>query len=453
MPLQDKVDQRVKLIAEAREFLSECEKDHQGLTADETARFNKMHDDADTLKAEIDDLAAEEKSAADRVARQEKAEQDLESLRGQHDFDKLKANQIIKQNLPNAPGINRLQAVDHTLQNWALNGRAACDADPQFRDNFKASGCSWDSGAGGLHVPLLNQAPKSLADIRNAQSVGTATEGGHTTFPGFVSSLETALLQFGGMRQAATILRTATGSSLDWPTVNDTTNTGALLAENIQDSELDAVFGNLTLDAYKYTSKLVLVSKELMNDSAFNMGQVIGTILGERLGRIQNTHATTGTGSSQPNGIVTASTAGVTAASATVVTMDEVMNLEASVDAAYRPGAMWMFNDTTRNEIRQLKSADSIYHWQPGAQAGDPDMLLGYPFIVNNDMADTATAEKSILFGQLSKYLIREVLGVTLVQLNERYADYHQVAFVAIMRFDGDLLDAGTNPVKHLVQA
>jgi HK97 family phage major capsid protein len=133
--------------------------------------------------------------------------------------------------------------------------------------------------------------------------------------------------------------------------------------------------------------------------------------------------------------------------------MDEVMNLEASVDAAYRPGAMWMFNDTTRNEIRQLKSADSIYHWQPGAQAGDPDMLLGYPFIVNNDMADTATAEKSILFGQLSKYLIREVLGVTLVQLNERYADYHQVAFVAIMRFDGDLLDAGTNPVKHLVQA
>jgi len=298
----------------------------------------------------------------------------------------------------------------------------------------------------------MNNAPKRYNDIVNAQSIGTATAGGHTTFPGFVANLEQALLAFGGMRQVSTIMRTDTGSALDFPSLDDTSNTGALLAENVSDSELDVVFGNMTLDAYKYTSKVVLVSKELAQDSAFSMGQVIGSVLGERLGRIQNTHATTGTGSSQPNGAVTASTAGKTAASATVVTFDEVLDLEASVDAAYRPNATWMFNDTTRNELRQLKTTDLQYHWQPGSQAGDPDRMFGYPYIVNNDMANTASAAKSMLFGDFSKYVMREVLGITLVQLVERYAHAHQIGYIAIMRFDSDLRDAGTAPIKHMVQ-
>jgi HK97 family phage major capsid protein len=235
--------------------------------------------------------------------------------------------------------------------------------------------------------------------------------------------------------------------------VNDTSNVGALLSENVQDSEQDVTFGNLTLDAYKYTSKIVRVSVELMQDSAFNMGSVLGSLLGERLGRIQNTHATTGTGSSQPNGVITASTLGKTAAATGAVTMDELLDLQASVDPAYRMGSTWMFNDATRNEIRQLKSTDSVYHWSPGAIAGDPDRLFTSPVVINQDMASMATTTKPVLYGQLSKYLMREVLGVTLVRMNERYADYHQVAFVAIMRFDGDLLDAGTNPVKYLQMA
>jgi len=454
MAIQEFVDQRVKLVEDARAFLAECESDHQSLTEAETVRFTKMHDDADELKGKIDGLLASEKAAAELSARQEAAERELRDVQNKDELGHLRDNMLIREQLPSAPQVNnKFAAIDNVLNSWASRGRGECAADPGFVADFKRSGCEWDSGQGGLYVPLMNRAPKALSDIRNAQSIGTDTEGGHLTEPGFVASLEQALLQFGGVRQVANVIRTTTGSVLDFPTVDDTSNTGALLAENIQDSELDVTFGNMALNAYKYTSKIVLVSKELMQDSAINMSTTLGSLLGERLGRIQNTHATTGTGSSQPNGVATASTLGVTAASATVVTMDEVMNLEASVDAAYRPGASWMFNDTTRNEIRQLKSADSIYHWQPGAQAGDPDRLLGYPFVVNNDVGDTATAVRSILFGAMSKYTIREVLGVTLVQLNERYADFHQVGFVAIMRFDSDLLDAGTAPVKHIVQA
>lgn len=446
MKIQELVDQRVKLIEDARTFLAECESDHDGLTEAETARFDAMHEDADKLKDSIDEMLEAEKKSAERLQRQEQAEADLKDIQNRGDFDLIRNRQSGGSH-PQAQPVNRFEAVNHVLQHWAQDGRASVDA-----DQFKASGCSWDTKAGGLYIPLMNQAPKRASDIVAAQSVGTTTAGGHTTFPGFVQNLEQAMLQFGGMRQVSTILRTATGSALDWPTVNDTSNTGALLSENVQDSEQDVTFGNLTIDAYKYTSKIVRVSVELMQDSAFNMGGTLGSLLGERLGRIQNTHATTGTGSSQPNGIVTAATLGKTAASASALTMDELLDLQASVDPAYRSNASWMFNDATRNAIRKLKSTDSVYHWQPGAVSGDPDRLFNDPITINQDMASITNSAKTVLYGALSKYLMREVLGVTLVRMNERYADYHQVGFVAIMRFDGDLLDAGTNPVKYLQQ-
>lgn len=447
--IQELVDQRVKLINDAREFIATCEKDHDGLTAEESARFDEMHNDADAIKVKIDELHAAEQQVAERLARQEAAEKELSELQNAGDFAKIRGN-VGKFSETTEEPINRHNAVNKVLAGWSDKGRAGFAADPELKRQFDASGCSWDNGAGGLYIPLNNQAP---TDIRNAQSVGTDTAGGHTTAPGFVSNLEAALLQFGGVRQVANVIRTATGSALDWPTVNDTSNSGALLAENTQDSEQDVTFGNLTLNAYKYTSKIVRVSAELMQDSIFDMGSTIGALVGERLGRIQNTHATTGTGSSQPNGIVTAATLGKTTAGATAITMDELLDLQASVDPAYRVNGTWMMNDATRNYVRKLKSSDSNYHWQPSAIAGDPDRLFNNPVVINQDMASIATSAKTVLFGDVSKYLIREVLGVTLIRMDERYADYGQVAFVAITRFDSDLLDAGTNPVKYLAQA
>jgi HK97 family phage major capsid protein len=83
--------------------------------------------------------------------------------------------------------------------------------------------------------------------------------------------------------------------------------------------------------------------------------------------------------------------------------------------------------------------------------SGAPGTLLGYPYWVNNDMSTaTTTGTRAVLFGALQKYLIREAIGITLLRLDERYADYHQVAFLAFARADGNLLNAGTNPVKYL---
>ena len=90
--------------------------------------------------------------------------------------------------------------------------------------------------------------------------------------------------------------------------------------------------------------------------------------------------------------------------------------------------------------------------WSPSLGAGQPDTILGYPYVINQSITTPATSVKSILFGDFSKYLIRDVRDVTLLRLDERFADYHQVGFLAFSRHDGDLLDAGTDPVKYHVQ-
>jgi HK97 family phage major capsid protein len=138
------------------------------------------------------------------------------------------------------------------------------------------------------------------------------------------------------------------------------------------------------------------------------------------------------------------------------VTADEVIALVHSVDPAYRTNARFMFHDAQLAQLRLLKfsiGSDQVaYMWQPSLQAGNPDRLLGYPYTVNQSMTSVLTVnEKAILFGDFSKYVIRDVAEIRLRRLEELYAGTDQVGFIAFMRSDGNLLDAGTDPVKHFV--
>ena len=215
-------------------------------------------------------------------------------------------------------------------------------------------------------------------------------------------------------------------------------------------------FGAITFGAQKYSSKLVLISSELLRDSAFNLAAEIGRVAGERIGRIVNTDLTTGSGAGTvPKGIITAATSGVTAATATAIAWTEVLDLIHSVDVAYRsqPGAGIMCHDNVVLYLRKLADGMGRLMWESNPVVGQPDRLHGYPVIVNNDMASAVSGtNKTLLFGALNKYKVREVASIRLRRLVERYAEYDQEGFVAFMEYDGDLLDAGTNPVKYLKQ-
>lgn len=296
----------------------------------------------------------------------------------------------------------------------------------------------------------------NVSEEMRAQSVGTTTAGGFTLPQGFLPEITKTMADWGPMNDEGIVrmIRTSTGVPLPWPTVNDTANTGVDHVENVADAEQDAVFGQKTLNAYMASSGIVKVSLELLQDSAFDFDSLLSELFGERLGRRVNAKLTTGTGTDQANGIVTASTLGKTAASATALAADEFFDLQHSVNPAYRrsPKAHWQFNDTTLKLIRKLKDGQGNYLWQMGdVKAGSPATLLGDRYHVNQAMADVATGTKPVIYGDGSKYINRMVKDFTMLTLRERFADALQVGFIAFCRFDGELAD--TAAVKHMIMA
>lgn len=291
-------------------------------------------------------------------------------------------------------------------------------------------------------------------ELRAAQSIGTANLGGYTVPTDFASTIDVALKAFSGIRSAATVIPTGDGRSLPWPTVNDTTISGAIIAENAADAEQEVTFGQLTFGAYTYTSKLVKVSIELMQDTAIDLGALLGRLLGERLGRGTAAHYATGTGSGQPQGLVTGAASGKVAASATAFTYDEMLDLKHSVDVAYRLNARWAMNDAILKAVKKLKDSTGLPLWQPNIGAAVPATIDGDGYVIDNGLASAlTTGQKIMLYGDLSKYHIRDVLGYQLVIMRELYAANRQVGFNMFMRTDAKLVDAGTNPVKYLVLA
>lgn len=310
----------------------------------------------------------------------------------------------------------------------------------------------------------LSAHERDILNVGAATQTSTTSGGGYTIPEGFMNELEVALKKYGGVEPVARVITTDSGNDIPFPTANDTVQKGRLITENTDvtaGSNAAVPFGVVDLRAYNYTSDLIQVPRQLMQDSAFNMAQVLGDLLGTRLGRIKNEHLTTGTGSSQPHGIVTASFEGAEAASATAFTRGEILDLIYSVDPAYAnsPSARHMFSWNTLKAIRSLKidqagTTDIRPIYQASAIVGEPDTIEGKPFTINQDMDDAGTAgNKFWLFGDMSKYLVRNVRGVEVMRLNERYAEAYQVAFVGFLRFSGHLIDAGTRPIKHLVHA
>lgn len=395
-------EKRAKLVAQAREIINREE-----ITAEDEAQFDKLMAEADKLKDEIDRLErldAAEKELAERV--------------------ELRAG---RENITVGEAERDMKAEQEAFRAWILGGMSA------------------------LTPEQMDIMTRRHTTIQAAQSVGTDTAGGYLVPEDFYDRLERAMTEFGGMRAAATVFATATGATLPMPTTDDTSNKGAIITENSQVTEQDVTFGAVNLGAYMYSSKIVRVSLQLLQDSAFNVEDLLARLLAERIARITNEHFTTGSGSGQPKGIVTASTQGVQGATGqtTSVTFEDLVDLEHSVDPAYRRGAKWMMHDSTLKVIKKLKDGDSRPLFLPGLALREPDTILGYPFIVNQDMPTMAASAKSILFGDLSKYYIRDVKGVVVLRLSERYADYLQVGFLAFSRHDGNLLDAGAHPVKH----
>ena len=277
-------------------------------------------------------------------------------------------------------------------------------------------------------------------EIRNALQVGTDTEGGYLVPDTFEKTLIQSLGHKKVIRSHAHVFKTTSGSH-KIPVVTSK-GTASWIDEEGAIPDGDDTFGQQLIGAHK-VGTIIKVAEELLNDSAFDLESYFATEFARRIGNKEEDAFFNGDGVNKPLGLLAnngGAEVGVTAASATAITADEIINLFYSLDAPYRENAVWIFNDSTMAAIRKLKGNDGQYLWQKALHEGDHETLLGKRIYTSPYMPEIGEGNKTVLFGDLEFYWIGDRQGVTFKRLNERYADTGQIGFLATKRVDGKLV-------------
>ena len=393
-------EKRAKAWEAAKAFLDSHRKENGVLSAEDDAAYTKM-------EQEITDLGKE----ITRLERQEALDAEL--------------NRPVNKPLTGKPGgkAEADGAEDKT-------GRASDD----YRKNF------WNA--------MRSKAP--MPAVTNALQIGTDSEGGYLVPDEYERTLVEALEEENIFRQMAKVIKTSSGDR-KIPVVASK-GTASWIDEEGAFPESDDSFGQVSIGAYKLGT-MIKVSEELLNDSVFDLQSYISREFARRIGAKEEEAFFTGDGKGKPLGVLAATggaETGVTAASATAVTADELMDLYYSLKSPYRRKSVWVLNDSTIKAIRKLKDNNGQYLWQPSLAAGTPDMILGRPIKTSAYMPAMAAGAKTIAFGDFSYYWIADRQGRSFKRLNELFAATGQVGFLATQRVDGKLILA--EAVKVLAQ-
>ncbi|MQA12961.1 MAG: phage major capsid protein [Pseudonocardiaceae bacterium] len=299
------------------------------------------------------------------------------------------------------------------------------------------------------HRATFNVDLSEAAEARSL-TVGTGSEGGDTAPASFVARLYEHMIETSGVRQAGpTVLTTSGGEDLAVPKTTGH-GTAAIVSEGATIGEDDPEFDTVTLGSFKYGS-LIKVTNELLTDTSVDLVGYLARSFGRAVGNLSGEHFVSGSGSGEPEGLLGASTLGVTAAATDTVTADEVIDMFFTVIPEYRGRGTWLMTDSMWAKIRKLKDADDNYLVGPIADGGVL-RLLGRPVVIDPYVDEPAADAKTILFGDFSAYYIRQVSGLRFERSDDVGFDTDTVWFRVLHRLDGRLVD-GSGAIKHLAQA
>jgi HK97 family phage major capsid protein len=253
---------------------------------------------------------------------------------------------------------------------------------------------------------------------------------------------------FGNQEVGYTILNTAGGEDIKVPT-QTTFSTGSATAEAAAFVASNPDTSSLTLRAHKFGT-LLTVSRELLEDSGIDIVGFLGRQAGNAIGNIVNQKLAVGTGTVEPNGIVTASAAGKTGGTAVggAFTADDLIDLVHSVDSQYAANrAGFQMRRATLSTLRKLKDGEGRFIYDP--TAGTQALVLGFPVFENPHIAAVGTSAKSVVFGSMPYYHVRQVGGVEIARSDDAFFTTDLVAFRVSIRLDGNLSQADS--VKHFI--
>ena len=335
--------------------------------------------------------------------------------------------------------IERQERLDAMGREMEAPLMAPLTAKPEGRKKDEKTGTASDAYRDAFWNQVRSRNGISY-EIRNALSEGVDSEGGYLVPDEFERTLVQALEEDNVIRAHAHVFTTSNG--IHKIPVVATKGVANWIDEGAAYGESDDVFAQEQIDAHK-VGTLIKVSEELLDDSAFDLQSYISKEFTRRIGAKEEEAFIVGDGSKKPTGLLHATAGaevGVTAAGAAAITADELIDLYYSLRSPYRKKAIWVLNDGTVRAIRKLKDQTGQYLWQPGLRNGEPDMILGKPLYTSAYMPILAAGAKTIMFGDLSYYWIGDRKGITFKRLNERYADYGQIGFLASKRVDGKLI-------------
>lgn len=279
---------------------------------------------------------------------------------------------------------------------------------------------------------------RGKAPIHNVLSESVDADGGYLVPEEFENQIIVGLDEANVIRSLAKVITTHHDRKIPIAVGH---STATWTAENAAFTESNPTFGQKQIDAFKLTD-LIRVSVELLQDAAFPLEQYIANEFARAFGIAEEQAFCVGTGVNQPTGIFTASggAVGVTSASATAITVDEIISLVYALKSPYRRNAKFLMNDATVSLLRKLKDNNGAYLWQPSVQAGQPDKLLGYDLYTSPYVPTVEAGAFAIAFGDFQNYWIGDRAGRTVQRLNELYATNGQVGYVATERVDGKVI-------------
>lgn len=302
-----------------------------------------------------------------------------------------------------------------------------------------------------------------ISQIQNSINTVVPTEGGYLAPPDFADQLLVALKAFGGIRSVAKQITTSHGRSIKYPTTDTTSQRARIVKEGEVVPAGDAInFGQIEIDTYTYSSLPIPVTFQTLQDNVVDLESFIIGELYDRIARGTSYDFINGTGTNEPMGVLNAASAGVLAGKGQVdlISYDDLLSLEHSVDPAYRSSASctYVFNDKTLQALRKLKDNNGrpilLASATGSAQSAAPSILNGYRYVIDQAMPDLGAGNKPVLFGDFSKFTIRDVNTVLLLRMTDsKYAEQYSVGFLMFTRHGSNIVDASNSAIKYFQNA
>lgn len=288
-------------------------------------------------------------------------------------------------------------------------------------------------------VDMLKALRTNFRQISNVLSEGIDTDGGYLVPEEYDRRLIEGLEEENIFRKLGTTITTSGERKIN---IAGTKPAAAWIDEGEELTWGDAKFSQINLDAHKL-HVAVKVTEELLYDNAFGLENYLIRQFSKALGNAEEDAFFNGDGTGKPLGIFAetgGADVGVTAASATAITADEIINLVYSLKRPYRKNAKFIMNDQTISLLRKLKDNNQAYLWQPSVQAGEPDRLFGYEVLTSPYVPTVEAGKPVIAFGDFSYYNIGDRGTRSFAELKELFAGNGMIGFVAKERVDGKLV-------------